>query len=447
MTLTNNGTILVVDDERNTRMLLETRVKREGYRTLTAEDGRQALEAMRAEPVDLVLLDINMPEVDGFEVLRRLAADPDRHHIPVIVVSGGGDQEDVARCIELGAVDYLPKPFNQAILKARLTTSIDRKRRREQELEQLRSGGFAAIGPAPAAAHAAPRPSTTKSNAQDPASVLGRRLGNYLLKSVIGRGGMGVVYEAENTALDRTSAIKLLPAWMSDDAPMLERFRLEAKAAAKLDHPNVVGIYDIGQWDEGWYIAMQLVRGVNAQSRLESNGPFEPREATRVIAEACRGLRAAHAAGIVHRDIKPSNIMIADDGSVKLVDFGLAKAQVHGASIGLSTPNALLGTLEYISPEACGGMPTDHQADLYSLGATYYALLTGRTPYSGPPIAIVHGHCFGPVPDPREVKPEVPAEAAAIVMRAMAKRPEDRFPSAVEMLTALDSAMTGASYP
>ena len=185
---------------------------------------------------------------------------------------------------------------------------------------------------------------------------------------------------------------------------------------------------------------MQLVAGVNAQTLLDAKGALSEAQATHIVREACRGLWAAHYAGVIHRDVKPSNIMIAADGAVKLVDFGLAKTQIRGgSSSGLSTPDMIIGTVEYISPEACNGEPVDQRSDIYSLGATFFALLTGRPPFRGNDVAVAYGHCFLPPPDPRESVPAVSDRSAEIAMRAMAKKPADRFATAADMLAALET--------
>ena len=316
---------------------------------------------------------------------------------------------------------------------------------------------------------------TTPSNTVGPRPAgpvdprLGGRLGKYRLHGTLGRGGMGVVYEAEDELLQRRVALKLLPDTLSADAEALQRFLREARAAAKLNHPNAVGIHEIDCRDGTWFIVMELVRGGSSADYLRARGPFNWPEATRIAADACRGLAAAHEAGIVHRDIKPANIMRARDGTVKLTDFGLAKAADRveagmavgaGAGPGPSVPglalppdvsgisktmsgSSVVGTPQFMSPEQCRGLPTDPRSDVYSMGATYYALLTGSSPYfeAGDAVAVMTAHCTAPVPDPRTRIPEIPDSCAAIVMRAMAKEPSDRFRSAGEMLAALESVL------
>lgn len=267
----------------------------------------------------------------------------------------------------------------------------------------------------------------------------GRMLGKYRVKGRLGQGGMGTVYEAEDSLLKRQVAIKILPRTVSSDPQALQRFLLEAQAAARLNHPNVVAIYEVDQREGAYFIVMELVRGGSAQDRLNKCGPFAWQEATRVVADACRGMVAAHAAGLIHRDIKPANIMVAVNGVVKLADFGLAKAVDQSVS-GITGAGYVVGTPSFMSPEQCRCERLDDRSDLYSLGATYYALLTGKPPYEGTgPMEVMFAHCSNPIPDPRALNPAIPEGCAAIVRRALAKLPGQRFATAVEMLAALEA--------
>jgi serine/threonine protein kinase len=280
----------------------------------------------------------------------------------------------------------------------------------------------------------------TRSGNRTSMTLAGRRLGRYLLLKELGRGGMGVVYGGVDTSLDRRVAVKVLPERLSRDPVALKRFLQEARAAGRLIHPNTVAVFEVGEERGRHFLAMELVEGGTAADFIRRRGPFNWPEATRVIADACRGLAAAHAAGLVHRDIKPANIMRSTDGTVKLADFGLAKLLDRGEGDSLSAAGTVLGTPAYMSPEQCESRPVDARSDVYSLGATYYALLTGRPPFAESTGAVqqMYAHCHLPAPDPRTARPEIPAGCAAIVARAMAKSPPDRYASAGEMLAALE---------
>jgi urea ABC transporter urea binding protein len=277
------------------------------------------------------------------------------------------------------------------------------------------------------------------------ASRVGTKLGRHLITGVLGEGGMGVVYDAEDTLLQRKVAIKLLPEAVASDSHALRRFLQEAQSAARLSHSNVVGIFEIGAQDGVHFIVLERVAGQSTAELLKSHGPFHWAEATRIIADACRGLAAAHAAGLIHRDLKPANVMRSSDGAIKLTDFGLARlTDTVGESI--TAAGQVMGTPAYMSPEQCQGETVDARCDIYSLGATYFTLLTGQTPFGDATSApkIMFAHCYQPVPDPREIDPVIPEQCASIVRRAMAKNPDDRYQTAEEMLADLETVL-GAS--
>lgn len=270
--------------------------------------------------------------------------------------------------------------------------------------------------------------------------AIARQLGKYHLVKLLGRGGMGAVFEAEDTVLQRRVALKVLPPRMAANQDALQRFLREAQAAARLSHPNVVTIHEVGCSEKTHFIAMELVRGESAEQRL-TRGPLDWPQATRIVADVCRGLHAAHRAGLVHRDVKPSNILLGEDGQVKLADFGLVKP-ADPQLARLTRDQTILGTPQYMSPEQCRGERVTRLADLYSLGATYFCLLTGRPPYRGDqPLSVMMAHCTDAVPDPRTLVPNLPESCAAVVQRAMAKEPADRYSGADELLSTLESML------
>lgn len=268
---------------------------------------------------------------------------------------------------------------------------------------------------------------------------IGKRLGKYEVIGVIGAGGMGFVLKAHDPTIERDVAIKLLHA--ATDPTALDRFRAEAKAAGKLSHAHVAAIYEIGEEGPANYLVMELLTGGSVVDHLQSHGAYTPLEATRIMIDACRGIAAAHAAGLVHRDIKPANLVRAADRSVKVTDFGLAKLASPEAAAHLTQTGTVLGTPYFMSPEQCQGQAADARSDIYALGATYYSLLTGRQPFedSGGVVQVLLAHVNESIPDPREVDLAVPTACSAIVTRAMAKEPADRYQSVTEMLTDLQT--------
>ena len=265
------------------------------------------------------------------------------------------------------------------------------------------------------------------------AMLAGRTIGRYQVLEPVGDGGMGVVYRALDTRLGRTVALKFLqPRHDADDSA--ERFRLEARAAGALEHPNICTIYDIGETDDGrLYIAMPLYDGETLQERI-ARGPLPIGEATDITVQVLRGLAKAHARGIIHRDIKPANVFVTADGVVKLLDFGIAKL----ADVSLTGPKAKpLGTVAYMSPEQADAGPVDHRTDLWSLGAVLYEMLSGRRPYArGVPAPRADGQSPLP-PSLVAQRPDVPPALEQVVLKALERSPADRFASADAFAQAL----------
>jgi WD40 repeat protein/tRNA A-37 threonylcarbamoyl transferase component Bud32 len=266
-------------------------------------------------------------------------------------------------------------------------------------------------------------------------------LGKYRIDRRLGQGGMGVVYEAEDTLLNRRVALKLLHDATAFDARATRQFFREARAAARLNHPQVITVHEVDQRDGVYYLAMELAEGGSLQDALRDRGPLHWREATQALLDACRGLAAAHAAGLIHRDLKPSNLIRSSGGGVKLADFGLARSEQPSA--GTSTdPCRVAGTPQFMSPEQCRGERLDYRTDIYSLGATYYTLLTGRPPFAATSVVeVMFAHCSQPIPDPRADNPGIPAGCVSLAQRAMAKYPAQRHASATEMLTDLQAIL------
>ncbi len=274
----------------------------------------------------------------------------------------------------------------------------------------------------------------------------GKKIGKYLIRRMIGRGGMGAVYEAMDVPLQRKVALKILPREFSANDEALQRFIREARLAARLNHPNAVGVYDVGKKGTIYFIAMELVIGASGADMIEAGKKMPWREATRAVIDACRGLTAAHAVGIVHRDIKPGNLLFTQDGHVKVSDFGLAKPATATKDLELTRRDQFVGTPLYMSPEQCRNDAVDERTDIYSLGATYFTLLTGQAPFSqGSALQILFAHCSAPVPDVTQSGVNVPPLSAHVIRKAMAKAPDERYQSAAEMQADLEAMMGTAT--
>ena len=275
--------------------------------------------------------------------------------------------------------------------------------------------------------------------------------GRYRVVRHLARGGMAEVYLAHDELLDRRVAVKLLFPELAQDGSFVERFRREARAAAGLNHHNIVSVYDFGEDDGAYYIVMEYVDGRTLRDVIRSDGPFEPPRAADVGAEVAAALAVAHQHGIIHRDVKPGNVLLAGSTSeggghsvVKVADFGIARAGDPRES--LTMTGAVMGTATYLSPEQAQGHPIDHRSDLYSLGIVLYEMLAGRPPFSGDsPVAIAYQHLSeDPVP-PSTHNPDVPPALDATVLRAMAKDPDARYGSADQLRTDLLDAARGGS--
>ncbi len=271
-----------------------------------------------------------------------------------------------------------------------------------------------------------------------------RQVGQYRLRKRLGSGGMGEVYLAEHQLLKRPCVVKLIRPDKAGDPRVLARFQREVQATAQLSHWNTVEIFDYGMTDDGtFYYVMEYLPGMSLGELVARYGPMPPERVIYLLRQACDALREAHAAGLVHRDIKPANIFAAQRGGVydvvKLLDFGLVKPLADDASIELSLEGAITGSPLYMSPEqALGDAHLDARSDIYSLGAVGYYLLTGRPPFEGDrPIQVILAHAREEVTPPSRLRPEIPADLEQVILRALAKRPQDRYPDVVALSEAL----------
>jgi serine/threonine protein kinase len=259
----------------------------------------------------------------------------------------------------------------------------------------------------------------------------------YELIAEVGRGGMGVVYKARDRRLGRVVALKRLPENLRDHPTAVRLFLREARAAAALNHPNIVTLFDADQYDGNYYITMEFLEGLPLDAILRKRGKLALRDALRLSVQIATGLQYAHEAGVIHRDIKTSNLFFTKDKVVKIMDFGLAKMveEVRRAA------TVIGGTPYYMAPEQSAGESVDHRADLYAFGVTLYELLTGRVPFTEGDVAYHHRHT--PPPDPRELVPDLPEAPVALIERLMAKSADDRPARTAEVTAALQALLRG----
>ncbi|ANX12236.1 hypothetical protein ABE41_009465 [Fictibacillus arsenicus] len=270
--------------------------------------------------------------------------------------------------------------------------------------------------------------------------MIGKRVsGRYKLLEVIGDGGMAIVYRAKDLILDRDVAVKVLRSEFNKDEDFIRRFKREAESATSLDHPNIVSIYDVGEDEEIYFIVMEYVQGKTLKQYIKEHGKISVEESLHIMKQIVSGMAVAHDHGIIHRDIKPHNILITDNGTAKLTDFGIALA-ITSATI--THTNSILGSVHYFSPEQARGGIANAKSDIYSFGAVLYEMVTGRVPFVGEsPVSVALKHLQENVIEPRRLNPEIPQSVENIILKALAKNPLKRYDSAQELLNDMNSAL------
>ena len=281
-----------------------------------------------------------------------------------------------------------------------------------------------------------------RAQTEEPAPM--QQIPGYQILAKLGAGAMATVFKARQISLDRLVAIKVLPKRISENREFVERFYKEGKAAAKLNHPNIVGAFDVGEANGYHYFVMEYVEGVTVFDRLDRGTAYPEREALSIAIQICKALMHAHQAGLIHRDVKPKNIMITPQGLAKLADMGLAR-EAADQQAAVAEAGKAYGTPYYISPEQIRGeLNIDARADIYSLGATLYHMVTGRVPFDAPtPSAVMHRHLKDELVPPDHINPNLSAGVGEIVEMAMAKRRKNRYHTAADMLTDLEHVCNG----
>jgi serine/threonine-protein kinase len=309
---------------------------------------------------------------------------------------------------------------------------VEELREKDRLVEYLRTGAGEPAAPVPAAFRS------------DGLLAVGSRFaGRYDIQEVLGSGGMGVVYRAFDREVGETVAIKALrPELGGLDVTLLERFKQELRLARRITHRNVVRTYDLGEADGVWFITMEYVRGTTVATLIREAGRLAVPATLTIGKQVCRALEVAHEEGIVHRDIKPQNLLVDPAGFLKVMDFGIARLAERRAEPGhaLTEAGAVIGTPQYMAPEQLFGGSVDHRTDLYATGAVLFECLTGRPVFQAPSLmALLALHVEEVPPDPSSLNPDVPRPLSRVILRALARRPEERWPSAPEFLHALES--------
>lgn len=397
--------VLVADDDPVWRKLLEQNIRRWGYDVVTAENGQEAWDILQQKQAPRVaILDWQMPELDGVEICRRIRRNLDILFIYTIILTSRDTRDDMVIGLESGADDYLVKPVDMAILRSRLTAALR-------------------------IVKAVPPP---------------RQIPGYRLLGRLGAGAMATVYKAQQLSLNRIVAVKVLPKKFSQMPRFVERFYAEGRAAAKLNHPNIVAALDVGRHADTHYFIMEYVEGYTVYERLVKEGPYAEADALDVVIQIAKALDHAHQAGLMHRDVKPKNILITKKGVAKLADMGLARA-VSDREAAEAEAGKALGTPYYIAPEQIrGDMDVDYRADIYSFGATLYHMVTGKAPFEGPDTAaVLQKHLREPLVPPDHVNPALTNGISEVVELCMAKDPAKRYATTADLIEDLQAVANG----
>jgi serine/threonine protein kinase/CheY-like chemotaxis protein len=421
--------ILVVEDDVEIRKNLERMLRMENFDVLIAENGAVAIPLARKHLPALIVSDVMMPVLDGFGFLEQLRADPLIAGIPVIFLTALADRVDMRRAMNLGADDYLTKPFSQEDLLAAINARIKRHGQSDSS-----SGSFALEANASFAASAAGGDTLKLRDLAAPAPV---SIKGYRMLRKIGSGGMSEVFLAVREADGLELVLKVLDTGINQDAALLHRFIQEYSLLSQINHPNVVKIYEQGFTDEHVYLAMEYFPVGDIKRRMA--GGFRENEALGVVVQVARALVEIHALGIVHRDVKPDNLMLRADGSIALVDFGIAK---HcDIDFGHTLHGEIVGTPSYLSPEQAMGRAVSDATDIYSLGVIFFEMLTGARPYTADKLeALIAQHLFSPAPRLEERF----AAYQELLDLMMAKEPSQRFESARAVVDFISSRWPAA---
>ncbi|MFE9775186.1 serine/threonine-protein kinase [Streptomyces sp. NPDC005931] len=281
-----------------------------------------------------------------------------------------------------------------------------------------------------------------------PSELVGRQVAGYRIEQEIGRGGMAVVYRARDLRLDRTVALKLLAPELARNDTFRRRFTHESRTAAAIDHPHIVPVFEAGETDGILYIAMRYVAGSDLRHLLDREGPLPPPTAVRIAAQVASALDAAHDHGLVHRDVKPGNVLVSRGTDsdhpehVYLTDFGLTKKSL--SLTGFTTVGQFVGTLDYVAPEQISGRPVDARCDVYGFACVVYETLAGHPPFRrDDDMALLWAHQYDDPPPLTAARPELPPQTDAVLAKALAKSPDDRYASCLDFVAALRTAMTG----
>lgn len=408
---------MVVDDEEHLALMFRSALTDRGYPCDAVTSPHEALKRMQRGNYAVLVSDIMMPLMSGISLMQKVQEiKPDTK---VIFVTGVNNVDTAVQAIKMGAADFIPKPFDLD----KLCESVDK------------------------AARDLPREGSGVGRFEKPDTQHCGDLPGYRIIKKIGSGAMGAVFQARQVTLDRFVAVKLIRPSAFQDQTALQRFMREARAAAKMNHPNIIQVYDLMEYSEYVFLIMEYYPSRSLSDVVREMGPLPPSKAAWIALQICRALIHSSAQGIVHRDVKPDNILIGKGWTAKLTDFGLAKELTvidDGGQGDATRIGHIVGTPSYLSPEQAISTPDiDVRGDIYSLGLSTFFMLEGRHPYTGNISDLIMSHINRPLP-PIEA-PGVAGPFKAVIRRMVEKDRDDRYQSAGALLAAFRQLMSDTS--
>lgn len=412
--------ISVVEDSPAMAKLIELKLRSQGHEVTHYPDGQLGLDGVINATPELLVLDVDLPYLNGFEVAQKIREHKVIEQLPILMLTGRSDVQSRVRGLEY-VDDYLNKPFSPDELTARVKALLRRSNFSKNNQKVTDNPNSDTID-------------------REVKALRGETIGQYTELVEIGKGGMSVVYKALDTVLNRHVSLKFFTD-LHENQQMKERFMREAEAAAILNHANICNVYTIDETEEGHpFMVMPFLDGENLEERLRK-GPLKFETSINYIRQISRGLASAHKLGIVHRDVKPANIFVTKQGTVKLLDFGVAQWHRNAHQQRLTQPGSMIGTVSYMAPEQVLSQKVDARADIWSFGAVMFEMLSGVKPFknNGNILSTVNAIVHEPVPEIEDYMPIVSPQIKRLFKKTLCKDPEGRYSNTLEILRELDS--------
>ncbi|MHC4839487.1 MAG: protein kinase domain-containing protein [Planctomycetota bacterium] len=418
--------ILVVDDSRELRTVLSAQLRKLGFEVQVAVDGEEGLRKAREFKPSLIIMDIMMPKMNGLTATKKIREDSELSHTPVILLSALGEEGDVVEGIDAGADEYLVKPFRQGELAAKVRILLRRSSSAAKKLDETTVQGLEAR-----------EDNEAVRRFKETGQVVSRDFAGFTIIDKLGQGGTATVYRAMEPVNLKPVALKIISPFAAVKEGFLKRLRRSNEISVKLQHPNIVRTFTMGEYEDVHFMVQELVEGNPLDAFLQEGAdPITEEDARKYMAQIADGVDYLDGRSLIHRDIKPGNIYVSNNGTAKLGDFGLSRMT---DDVGQTAEGYLLGTPHYISPEqANGAKDLDTRADLYSLGATFYHLLAGEPLFPGDNLQQVVLAHLTKDPEPLSAANEsVSPEFAAIIDNLVQRERDSRYAKGSEVSEAI----------